>query len=113
MTDTKQIVTNWYRKVGIFTSIIHQSRNDHDGIPWAKRFWRTSYRDARQYAQIACHGNDELVKFRGFGTVKSIWAKSGNCIGRIRVDDLRGFSNNEVAAKVGLSDYAPNRILNY
>lgn len=113
MNSLNPIVANWYRKVGIFTSIIHQSGNDHDSVPWAKRFWRISYRDARQYAQIACHANDELVKFRGFGTVKSIWAKSGNCIGRIRVDDLREFNNNEVTAKISLSDYAPNRILNY
>ena len=107
------IVSNWYKRVGIFTSVIHQAGNDYDGVPWAKRFWKSSYRDARKYAQIACHANDELVKFRGFGTVKSVWAKNGKCIGRVRVDILRDFNNDEVAAKFGLSDYAPNRILSY
>lgn len=105
-------IEHWFRRVGIFPSIINQAGNDWDGIPLAKRFWKTAYRDARNYAKIACHANDELVKFRGFGVLKSIWAfNPRNCIGRIRVDDLREFDNYSIAKQLGFTDYNPNRIL--
>ena len=101
-----QIANEWFRKVDIFPR------------PWTggtvedfRAFWRVAYRDARQYAHIAHYKNNELRLFRGFGVLKKVWALSGNCIGRVRTNDLASFDNNEIAKKSGLSDYNPNRIL--
>jgi hypothetical protein len=79
----------------------------------SRRSWRVAYRDARVYANIGCFICDELVAFRGFGPLKRIWAKTGNVIGRVRVNDLRDFDNNAIAAKLPFCDYNPNRRLTF
>lgn len=109
----QEIIRNWFRRVGINPFFFELSGNDDDGVPWAKRFWKTAYRDMRQYSQIANHANNELKEFRGYGVLKRIWAKSGNCIGRVRVDNLAEFDNNKIVMKLKLADYNPNRRLNY
>ena len=106
------LIQNWFHKVGIFPDVINYSGLDFYGESWAKRFWKVAYRDARERAQIFNHSLNELIEFRKLGVLKKIWnKKSGNCIGRIRVDNLDEFDNNTIAAKIGLMDYNPNRIL--
>lgn len=103
------LLAEWFRKVDIFPNIVTAAGNDHCGIPWAKRFWKTAYRDARQRARIFDHSCAELRNFRGFGILKQIWAKSGNCIGRVRIDDLRNMDNDSIATRLKVQDYNPNR----
>ena len=84
----------WCRKVDINPDYLHKSGIDYYGVPWAKHYWRVIYRDFRERARIFCTDLDELVKFRGFGVLKKIWVKN-NCVGRIRVNDLRNFNDEK------------------
>jgi hypothetical protein len=104
--NRQDLIKKWFRKVDIFPP------------PWTggtvenfRAFWRVAYRDARQYAHIAHHANNELRDFRGFGVLKKVWALSGNCIGRVRTNDLASFNNWQIAEQAGYDDYNPNRIL--
>ncbi len=106
------LIQNWFRKVGVFPEIVNESGKDFYGESWAKRMWKTTYRDARLRAQLFCHSMDELIEFRNFGVLKKIWnKKSGNCIGRVKTNDLKEFDNDTIAARIGWIDYNPNRIL--
>jgi hypothetical protein len=100
------LIQNWFRKVDIFPEVVNEMGD------MAKTAWKVTYRDARLRAHLFCHSMDEMIKFRGFGVLKKIWnKKSGNCIGRIRTNDLKTFDNDIIAGRSGLTDYAPNRIL--
>jgi hypothetical protein len=105
------LIKEWFRKVDIFADIVNQSGLDFEGKPWAKRFWKVAYRDARLRARIFNHSLDELIQFRNLGILKQIWADSGNVIGRIRTNNLSEFDNNTIAANFNYKDFAPNRIL--
>ena len=105
------LVKNWFRQVDIFPEIINQMGWDANNESWAKRCWKVAYRDARLRAKLFCYSLDELVSFRGFGVMKQIFAKSGNIIGRARINDLRDFDNNIIANSFNYQDYNPNKIL--
>ena len=109
MLTMNERIAKWFRKVDIFPYMVNQMGLDHDGVPYAKRMWKTAYRDARERAQIMHHECLDLVEFRGFGVLKKIWAKSGNCIGRVRINDLRDMDNNTIAKCLGFQDYNPAR----
>lgn len=75
-----------------------------------RELWKEAYREARRRSKTFIYECDDLFKFRGFGPLKNVIVQ-GNNIGRARVYDLREFLNNVIAAKVGLTDHNPNRIL--
>lgn len=106
------LIQTWFRKVDICPEIVNEAGLDMFGESWSKRFWKVAYHDARMRARIFEHSLIELKEFRNLGVLKQIWASTGNCIGRIRVDNLSEFDNNTIANEFGFKDYNPNRILN-
>lgn len=104
---TNPILIKWYKRVDLNPDVTPLEPSQY----WQRMFWRVAYRDARVLGRIVDSANDELVTFRGFGVLKKIWAKSGNVIGRVRVNDLRNFDNNTIAASLPFQDYNPNRRL--
>lgn len=76
--------------------------------------WHGRYRDARMLARISCNALDKLVRFRGFGILKTVHATDFiTHVGRLRVDDVRSCDWIATAKAFNLSpkDYNPSRIL--
>jgi hypothetical protein len=103
------LMAEWFRKVDMHPSMFHLEPDKE----WIRRFWRTAYRDARQRAHIMDHCCTDLVNFRGFGPLKKVWARSGNCIGRVIANDLKDFDNNSIAKAKGFQDFNPSRRLGF
>src|ERR1041385_2255476 len=105
------LIQNWFRIVDISPSVINSMGYDFWGESWARRCWKTAYRDARMRARIACHSLDEMVAFRGFGILKDMWSKRRCVIGRTRVNDLKTFTDDAESNGFFQTDYNRYRIL--
>lgn len=109
LPSMNSLMAEWFHKVDLHPSTFHLEPDPE----WFRLYWRVAYRDARQRAHIMDHSCSELVSFRGFGPLKRVWARSGNCIGRVITNSLKDFDNNTIAKAKGVQDYNPCRRLGF
>lgn len=105
------MIDRWFRRCDINPDYFPGLKGSERDTELMRMMWRVAYRDARIVAAICHHDNKDLVTMRGFGVMKRVWAKSGNCIGRVRVNNLANFDNRVIANQLPFQDYNPNRDL--